>query len=108
MKNVSFEYLMFAGLSAAAAAFCCYVVYLDSFKAWGFAAFGLLFSVLPALALIRILASEVGFFARIDKKIRTAPAEQHGFGPRWMVLIGMIVIALIIISVVVNVMKSLV
>ena len=107
MKNVSFEYLMFAGLSAAAAAFCFYVVYLDSFKAWGFAAFGLLFSVLPALALVRILASKVGIFARIDKKIRTAPAERHGFGPHWMMLIGMIVVALITISVVINVIKSL-
>ena len=107
MKNVSFEYLMVAGLSAAAAAFCFYVVYLDSFKAWGFAAFGLLFSVLPALALIRILASQAGFFARIDQKIRTAPAERHGFGPHWMMWIGMIAIALIIISVVINAIKSL-
>ena len=95
---MSFEHLMFAGLSAAAAAFCFYAVYLDSFKAWGFAAFGLLFSVLPALALIRILASKAGF---------TAPARRHGFGPHWMMLIGMIVIALIMIAVVVDVIKSL-
>ena len=114
MKKMSFEYLMFAGVSAAIAAFWFYMVYLalneqQSNGAWFFAAFGFLFSVLPAFALIRILASKSEFFARIDKTISPKPAEPQGvrFGPHWMMMIGMIVIALIIISVVINVIRSL-
>ncbi|MEK6699663.1 MAG: hypothetical protein AABZ10_11560 [Nitrospirota bacterium] len=114
MKKMSFFYLMFAGLSAAIAAFCFYLVSLavnaqQSSGAWLFAAFGLLFSVLPAFALIRLLASKSEFFARIDKAISPEPAEPQGvrFGPHWMMMIAMIVIALIIISVVISVIMSL-
>lgn len=114
MKDISFEYLLFAGLSAAIAAFCFYLACpglsaQQSNGAWLFAAFGLLFSVLPALALIRILSSKFEFFARIDKKISPRPAEPQGvrFGPHWMMMIGMIVIALIVISVVIKAIRSL-
>jgi magnesium-transporting ATPase (P-type) len=114
VKKMSFFYLMFAGLSAATAAFCFYLVSLvvntqQSSGAWLFAAFGLLFSVLPAFALIRLLASKSVFFARIEKIISPEPAEPQDvrFGPHWMMLIGMIVIALIVISVVIRVIMSL-
>lgn len=114
MKNISFQYLMVAGVSAVIAAFCFYLVYLvaneqQSSGAWLFAAFGLLFSVLPAFALIRILASKSDFFARIDKATSPKPAEPQGtrFTPHGMMMLAMIVIALIIISVVINVIKSL-
>ncbi len=114
MKNMSFAYLTFAGVSAAVAAFCLYMTSLavtahESQGAWLFAAFGLLFTVLPAFALIRLLASKSEFFARIEKTISPKPAEPQGvrFGPHWMMMIAMIVIALIIISVVISVIMSL-
>lgn len=113
MKNVSFAYLMFAGASAAIAAFCFYLVYLAistrSDGAWLFAAVGLLFSVLPFFALIKVLASRSAFFARIEKAISPEHAEPQGtrFAPHWMLLIGMIAVALLIISVVINIIRSL-
>jgi magnesium-transporting ATPase (P-type) len=114
MKHISFAYLMSAGVSAAIAAFCFYLMSLAAIEkpsggAWLFAAFGLLFSVLPAFVLIRILASRSELFARIDRTISPKPAEPHGvrFGPHWMMMIGMIVIVLIIISVVINVIRNL-
>jgi len=114
MKNISFTYLVFAGVSAAIAGLCFYLVYLavnaqPSNGSWLFAAFGLLFSVLPAFALVRLLASTSELFARIDRTISPKPAEPQkvSFGPHWMMLIGMIVIALIIIAVIINVVRSL-
>jgi magnesium-transporting ATPase (P-type) len=113
MKNISFTYLMIVGVSAAVAAFCFYLVYLgvnaQSQGAWLFAAFGLLFSVLPVSALIRILASRSDFFARVDKAVSPRPKEPQGvrFVPHWMMLIAMIVIALIVISVIINVIRGL-
>lgn len=113
MKNISFTYLVCAGVSAAIAACSFYLVYLavagQSNGAWFFGAVGLLFGVLPAFALIKILASKSGFFARIDKRISPEPAEPQGarFAPHWMMLIGMIVIALFIISAVINLIRSL-
>ncbi len=114
MKNISFEYLLFAGLSAAIAAFCFYLACLglseqQSNGAWLFAAFGLLFSVLPAFALIRILSSKSDFFARIDTAISPRPPEHQGvrFPPHWMMMIWMIVIALIVIAGVMKVIRSL-
>ncbi|MGI8618979.1 MAG: hypothetical protein ACR2L6_07795 [Gemmatimonadaceae bacterium] len=113
MKNISFEYLMISGLSAAAAAFCFYMVRLalneqQSSEAWLFAASGLLFSVLPALLLIRILASKSEFFARIERTISPKRAEAQGvrFVPHWMMMMGMIVVALVVISVAINVIRS--
>ena len=114
MKNISFGYLMFAGVSAAIAAFCFFMVYLavnarQSGGSWLFAAFALLFSVLPAFALVRILASKSDFFARIDKAISPRPAEPRGarFVPHWIMMTAMIAVALIILSVVISVIRSL-
>jgi magnesium-transporting ATPase (P-type) len=114
VKNISFTYLMFAGGSAAIAAFCWYLVYLavnaqESGGAWLFAAFGLLFSVLPVFALIRILASRSDLFARLDKTISPQPAgpQRVQFAPHWMLLLAMIVMALIIVSLIVKVIRGL-
>lgn len=113
MQNISFAYLMFAAVSAAAAAFAFYVAYLagsgDSGGAWLFAAFGLLFSVLPAFALVRILALRSAFFDRLDRAISLKSAEPQGtrFAPHSMILIAMIVMALIVLSVVVKVIRKL-
>jgi len=114
MKNISFAYLMFAGVSAAAAAFSFYMVSLAAGEqpangVWLFAAFGVFFSVLPASALVRMLAPRSAFFSRIDRVISPKPAEPQGtrFAPHWMMLIAMIVMALVIVSVVVNVVRRL-
>jgi uncharacterized membrane protein len=114
MKNVTFEYLMFAALSAAIAAFCFYTMIFvileqQSEGVWLFAAIGLLFSVLPAFALIRVLATRFELFARIDKAISPKPAEARDthFGPHWMMLLGMIVIALLIVSLATTLIRSL-
>ena len=114
MKNISFAYLMYAGVSAAIAACSFYMVYLavseqPSSGAWLFAAFGFFFSVLPASALIRILASISELFGRLDRAISPKPAESPctRFAPHWMMLIAMIVMALIILSVVIKVIRRL-
>jgi hypothetical protein len=113
MKNISIAYLVSAGVSALLAAFCFYLVYLavgaqDS-GAWLFAAFGLLFTVLPAFALLRLLASRSALFARIDKAVSPGPGapQAAGFAPHRMLLLAMIVIALIIFFVMIKVISSL-
>ena len=113
MKNLSFAYLTFAAVSAAAAAFSFYMVYLavttQSNGAWLFTAFGLMFSVLPVSALVRVLADRSELFARLDKAISPPPKEFQGtrFAPHWMMLIGMIVLAAIVLYVVVKVIARL-
>ena len=111
---MSFAYLVFAGLSAAIAAFSFYVAYLaingpQSSGVWLFGAFGLLFSILPIFALIRILAGKSAFFARVDAAISPKPAEPEGvkFGPHWMMMLAMVMVAFIVISIVVSLIKSL-
>jgi hypothetical protein len=114
MKKMSFTYLMFATLSAAIAAFYFYTMFMvineqPDKGAWLFATMGILFSILPAFALIRVLAEWSEFFARIYKSISPKPAESENtrFGPHWMLMLGMIVFALLIISVVIDVIKNL-
>ena len=107
MKNVTTAYLAFAGVSGLAAAVSWYLVYLavstESDGAWLFAAFGLLFSVLPASAMVRVLADRSELFARLDKVISPPPTEPRGtrFAPHWMMLISMVVMGLIVIYVVI-------
>ena len=113
MKSLSFTYLTIAGVSAAIAAFCFYMGYLaftgQQSGGWFFIAMGFLFGVLPSFALVRIFASKSRFFARIDKAISPEPEKTQGthFGPHWMMMLSMIVFVLLIISVVIDVIKSL-
>jgi hypothetical protein len=114
MKNISFAYLTFAGLSAAVAAFCFYTAIFVILEqqgegVWLFAAMGLLFSVLPSFALIRVLGARYEFFARIDKAISPRPADSRDthFGPHWMMLLGMIAIGILIISLAIALIRSL-
>jgi hypothetical protein len=114
VKNISFACLTFAGLSAAIAAFCFYTAVFVILEqqgkgVWLFAAIGLLFSVLPTFALVKMLAARFECFARIDKAISPKPADARDthFGPHWMLLLGMIVIALLIISLAISLIRSL-
>ena len=113
MKNLSFAYLVFSALSAAIAAFCFYSAWLMYAEAhegvWLFAAMGLLFSILPAFALIKVLAGKSALFAHIDRTISPKAPENQGtrFGPHWMMLLGMIALALLAISLLASLVMAL-
>ncbi len=113
MKNLSIAYLVSAGVSAAIAASCFYLVSLASAAhaagSWTFAGFGLLFSLLPLSALVRMLASRSELFARVDRALSPGAPETRTprFAPHRAMLLAMLVLALIIMSVVISVTRDL-